>query len=179
LDRRIVLLIVDLGCGGAETQLVRLARGLKARGWATHVVTLADRKSKTQFRDIEGIPTTSLGMRGRASTPITFYNLLRYLKRVKPDILLSFMFHANMLGRFAGKILGIPVVISSLRVNMEKPLRECLLRMTDSLATVTTANSELATRGFISRGIVAKERMKVVPNAIDVSLYKANEISRE
>ncbi len=50
---KVLFLITSLAFGGAETQLVRLATRLKARGWDIHVVSLT--------------PSTGLGFGGARS----------------------------------------------------------------------------------------------------------------
>lgn len=166
----ICFVITSLFKGGAETQLVRLATGLDRRGWRVSIVTLIDRNDfEEQFAGSE-IEIESLGMdRGRYDLR-SLPRLIRILRRRRPRLVCTFMYHANVLGRVAAKLAGVPIVVSSIRNSVfGGRSADFLMRSTDGLANVTTTNSMLAGDILLKRRIVGKTRLKVIPNAIETA----------
>src|SRR5690606_39427883 len=101
--------------GGAETQLVRLALGLKRRGWLVRLVTVMDLDDFGPVLTSAGIQVETLAIpRGRYD-PRSLPRLVRILRKHKPDVVCTFMYHANVLGRVAARLAGVPTVISSIR----------------------------------------------------------------
>jgi len=91
--RRVLLLIPHLGGGGAEQVTALLARGLARNKYELHlgVVTQADAgQEPLPF----WIHTHALGAR-RVRTAA--FRLLRLIRRIKPDVILSGMAHLNFL----------------------------------------------------------------------------------
>lgn len=168
--RRVVLLSIGLGRGGgAEVQIVRLARALRERGWEVGVVTfLAPEAHVDELREA-GVEVTALGVRRGRPDPLPLVRLVALLRRRRPDALVTFMFHANVIGRVAGRMAGVPVVVSSVRTDrFGGPLRYWLLGATDRWADVTTANSRFVADDLVRRGFVRPERILVTPNAFTV-----------
>lgn len=168
--RTICFLITSLFKGGAETQLVRLAIGLHNRGWKVSIVTLIDRNDFAEILTATDIEIETLGLNRGRYDPRSVPQLIRILRRRKPMLLCTFMYHANVLGRVAGKLSRVPFVVSSIRNSVfGGRLAEILMRSTDMLANVTTTNSALAADALLSRRVVGKGRLKVIPNAIEAS----------
>ena len=174
-ERKIAILSTWLGPGGAERQLVRLARGLQDRGWKVRVISavdLAPLGERVLVEELEGagIPPVSLGMPRTTPDPRVLTRLVRELRAFRPDVLTSFMFHANVLGRVAARLARVPVVVSSVRTdNFGGALRYRLLAATDGLAHATVANSSMVAARLVSRGVVAPGRIHTIPNAVPAS----------
>ena len=161
-----------LGYGGAETQLVRLATRLKARGWNVHVVSMLPPQAYVGDLQRAGISVVSLGMRRGIPDPKALFRLVFILRREKPQLLTTFMYHANLLGRVAGRLAGVPVVVSSIRnERFGGTLRDRIMRVTDSLADVTTVNSHLAGQAIVRRGVVPAKKLRVIPNGLDTARF--------
>jgi glycosyltransferase involved in cell wall biosynthesis len=89
--------------------------------------------------------------------------------------LISFVYQANVLGRISGRLASVPTVVSSIRnEHFGGRTREAVLRGTDGLATVTTTNSTRAAKSLIDRRVVPANRLVVVPNGLDTSLYRTD-----
>lgn len=114
-----------------------------------------------------GIPLATLNMRRGVPDPRAIFKLVKILRQWQPAILTSFMFHANLLGRIAGRIAGVPVIISSIRnENFGGPRRDKILRYTDWMGNISTTNSRLAAESLIKRGVVPADKMQVIPNGL-------------
>lgn len=173
-ERRIVLFITGEKMSGAEVQMVRLAFALRQRGWDVHILTLIP---------LVGCPVEALAAVGITVTtaasstdrvPGALVGIVRYLRRVRPHVLLTFLFHPNVLGRVLGRLAGVPVVVSSIRSETYVyAWRSRLMRLTDRLASVTTANSHRAATRLVADGVVPPRRLHVVRNALDMALLDA------
>jgi glycosyltransferase involved in cell wall biosynthesis len=176
----VAFLITSLDFGGAEAQLVRIARMLRQDGWTVSVISMLSPAAYEAELAEAGITVHSLAMTRGAPEPAAVIRLVRLLKREKPDILTSFMYHANLLGRLAARPGGVRIVVSSIRnENFGGPRRDRLLRITDGLARVTTTNSRLAATALLDRGVVPEGKLRVIPNGLDLTNYSWTAPQRE
>ena len=100
--------------------------------------------------------------------------LARALRRCKPRLVQSFMFHANLLTRLAAPWAGFPWIIGGLRVaERQKRWHLTLDRLTAPLST----GSVCVSRGVLrfSRKVARLDpaRLIVIPNGIDVAVFDA------
>jgi glycosyltransferase involved in cell wall biosynthesis len=169
-------LITGLGRGGAETQLVALARHLKSCGWDPEVVSLlpparhpADtRQFLAELRDAE-IRVWSPGIARRRAALRGLWALARRWRVRRPDLLCTFMFHANVVGRILGRLARVPVVVSSIRNERFGPRwRERLEAVTERFCDVTVVNSGGVADSLATRGVLHPGRCRVIPNGVDL-----------
>lgn len=169
---RVDFLTTGLEVGGAETQLVRLATALKGRGWHPRIISMIGSGPLAEAVHEAGVPLVDLGMkRGRAG-PGALPRLIRILRQDRSRSLVSFMYHANILGRVAGRPAGVPRVISAIRnERFGSAGRDRLLRWTDPLGHVNVINSRLAASALRERGLVPARGLQVIPNGIALEEY--------
>lgn len=166
--RRVAFLTTSLMRAGAETQVLRLALALRARGREVLVVSMVRPLDYVDRLEAAGVRVVSLEMPKGAPRPGAVVRLVRLLREWRPEVLACFMFHASLLGRVAGRLARVPVVVSSVRTSrMGSPLQQRLLAWTDALSDATTANSAAVAAELRRRGICAAERVWHLPNAID------------
>ena len=166
--QRVVLVTNGLGCGGAEAQLLRLARMLVG-AWRRGRHPLDPSRSSSARRPtaspFPSRPSTSGPSR---AAPERSLRVAESSGEWAPDTLISFVYQANVLGRIAGRLAGVPTIVSSIRnEHFGGRTRDVVLRRTDRLATVTTTNSTRAARSLIDRRVVPADRLVVVPNGVD------------
>jgi len=177
---KVTFVITSLYKDGAETQMVRVALALTKRGWLTGIITLMDHNDFQTTLAEAGIEVQTLGIARGRYDPRSLPRLVKLLRTQKPDIVCTFMYHANVLGRVAARIARVPVVVSSIRnAVFGGMLANRLTALTDMLATVTTTNSVLAAEALLSRRVVSADRLKVIPNAIEIELPSQPNLSRE
>lgn len=116
MTKKIVHIIIGLHIGGAELMLKRLVEGLNGKDCMQHsVISLTDLGPVGQQLQNVGINVRELGMKNPLLVPSTFFKLRRELKKQKPDIVQTWMYHANFLGGLAAKSAGIDRVIWNIR----------------------------------------------------------------
>lgn len=169
---KICYLITGLNTGGAEMMLYRLIEKLDKTKYNVIVVSIIPLgKVADKIKEL-GINVVSLEMKSKLELSVIF-RLVHILKEFKPTILHSYLFHANLLGRIAGKIAGVPIIISSIRNTIfGGKIRELALRYTDFLSDATTIICETAANRMLSRKIVPKEKLHVIYNGIDPRMYQ-------
>lgn len=163
------MLSTGLNCGGAETQLLRIACGLVTRGWRVHVISMMDPPADARARcTAGGIELHSLAMRRGWPSASSLWACVRHLRRIRPQAIVCFMLHANVLGRVAGRLAGVPCIIASIRnSHFGGRWGDFLERITEPLGSITTANSSLAAEAVMRRRVVRRGRLLVVGNALD------------
>lgn len=111
----ITLCITELDVGGAEKAFVRIAIGLKDRGWSVRVISLRDAGVMAEDLKSAGIDVVALHGHSLADIRI-FWRLRSQLKRFPTGVLLTFLYQANFYGRLAGRAAGIRTIVSGVRV---------------------------------------------------------------
>jgi glycosyltransferase involved in cell wall biosynthesis len=153
--------------GGAETQVARVSRELRRRGWRVDVVEMT--RSGALSSEIEGsdVRVTSLDFSTRR--PLRpFVELVSRLRNTRPQALVCFMFHANLVGRLAGRLASVPVIVTSIRnENFGPRWREWAERATEPFGHAVTCNSAVVAQGLVRRGVVSAGRIEVIPNCCD------------
>lgn len=101
-------LIVGLGGGGAEGALLRLCEHAPTSTRMT-VVSLTDEGLHGQRLRNAGAEVIALGMKSALSLPGVLWRLVRLFHSRKPDLVQTWMYHADLLGGLTGRSTGIPV----------------------------------------------------------------------
>lgn len=113
---KIVHIIIGLNVGGAELMLKRLVLNSSQKGQFEHVViSLTDRGVIGADLQSQGIKVYSLRMRSALSIPHTSVKLRKLLKFIKPDVVQTWMYHADLLGGLAARSLGIENIVWNVR----------------------------------------------------------------
>jgi len=175
---RILFLSTGLAFGGAETQLVRLATRLRARGWEVQIVTLLPPKAYVEELGAEGVSVISLGIQKKIPDPRPFFRLVRCIRTFRPHIVHSHMVHANILARLVRPFAPVPVLICSARNIDERGrrgsgrLRMFLYRVTDPLCDLTTQVSRAGLERYVRIRAVPKHKIRYIPNGVDIEQFR-------
>ncbi len=154
---------------GAERVVVRTAARLDRHRFEP-VITGFIRGTGRLLDELQDTSAIVLGDEKRSVA--LAWRLLRALRRSQPDILLTYMFHANVAGRLAGRLARVPVIVSSERVvGWEPRWRVLVNRATVGLATAVTTNS-MAGRVFWARRLgLRADDIHVLYNGIDLEKF--------
>ncbi len=170
---RIAFCITDLDVGGAERCLVQIVRGLDRTQWQPYVFCLAPPGALADELTAAGIPVTCLHMRGiRHASRIL--SLASHLRRFRPNLLQTFLFHGNLAGRLAARLAGVPIVVSGIRVaEREHTWHVRLERWTRGLVTHQVCVSRAVADFSIREQRLAPNDVSVIPNGVDVERFAA------
>ncbi|MCP4716491.1 MAG: glycosyltransferase, partial [Deltaproteobacteria bacterium] len=172
---KIFYLITSTNYGGTERALHELICRIDKEAFDVSVCSVKNPGgfAKRLQAEAHGFYTLGLAEAGGWQALLTFVpallRLLRLLKGQRPQIVHSFLFRANILGRLAGRLAGIPIVISSVRViESHKKYKYFIDRMTSSLVDRYTAVSEAARRFVLAQADVSAEKVLTIYNGVDV-----------
>jgi glycosyltransferase involved in cell wall biosynthesis len=170
-SHRIAFCITDLDIGGAERCLVEVARGLNRHEWQPHVFCLGPPGELSEVLKAADVPATSFNMRGLHHAH-RIVSLASHLRRFRPHILQTFLFHGNMAGRLAGSLARVPIVVSGIRVaEREKSWHVWLQRWTRGLVTHHVCVSQSVAEFAIHSEKLAPDSVTVIPNGVDVGRF--------
>ena len=176
---RLTILTTSLARGGAEAQVVLLARSLRARGWRVEVISMLQPESHAEDLARAGIPVHSLRMRGGVPDPRAIFRLAGLLRQSNPHVLHCHMVHANLLGRAVRLLVSVPVVICTAHSVREGPRwLEWGYRITDSLCDLTTNVCRAGVEQYRRAGAVPHGKITFVPNGLDGNAYARTAVAR-
>ncbi|MDR2441334.1 MAG: glycosyltransferase [Planctomycetaceae bacterium] len=171
---KLAFCITELNIGGAERAICELAVRLDKTRFSVIVYSLqsppnCESKSCVPILEAAEIPVRFLNMQGLQSFPAGFFRLRKLLKEQQPAIFLSYLFHANFLGRLAAYSVGIKHIFSGIRVAEKKAVWHLLLdRWTNQWVEKNICVSNSVAEFTETVGRLAKEKIVVIPNGIDV-----------
>jgi glycosyltransferase involved in cell wall biosynthesis len=172
--------ITSLEYGGAQSQIVALLGRLKARGWDARLVSMLSPSAFTDELKAADINVETLNMRRGVPNPTALIRLVRILRRHRPHIVHSHLVHANLLSRLARPFTNVPSLICTAHSIYEGPHRRALAyRVTDRLCDLTTQVSMAGVQRYVETAAVPKDRIRYVPNGVDVARFKQNSIVRQ
>jgi glycosyltransferase involved in cell wall biosynthesis len=119
-----------------------------------------------------GVEVHCLGGRGIWQFPMVLHRLKRLLSEQRPQIIQTFLFHANILGRIAARRAGIEHVVSGIRVaehaaGWHLRLDRLTQKWVDHYICVSRAVADFSA----TRAKLPREKLVVIPNGIDLEKY--------
>ncbi|WP_437192383.1 glycosyltransferase [Planctomicrobium sp. SH527] len=172
---RIAFCITDLDPGGAEKALFQIVTHLDRSQWASPVVYCIGPEAElaAKLRQ-QGIETHCYGARSSKSLGV-FPWLIKELRAFRPDVLQCFLFHANMVGRIAGRMAGVPVIVAGHRVaEREKRWHLWGERLTRGLVDQHICVSQGVADHLRVEAKIPHEKLHVVPNGITIPSRSEN-----
>ena len=171
---RLALAITELQFGGAERALVNLATGLDRRQFEPMVYSLGPRPSGDRAALVErlehaDIETHFLDVTSRWQFLTAVRRLRRLLATQMPDILQTFLFHANVVGAIAGRRAGVKSIVAGIRVAEPNHWRLRVERMALRRAAQIVCVSRSVADYSQSEGNLPAGKLLVIPNGIDLS----------
>lgn len=182
---RILHLISSLGVGGAETMLLKLVQEQTRRGHAFHVVSLTGDGPIGEGLRAAGAETAFLGMTRGVPDPLALGRLLQAVRRWSPDLLQSWMYHADLMGGLVGRVARVPVVwgIRGTGLDAVKTKRTTLLArrlcagLSGILPRVIVSCSHAAVEEHVAVGY-RRDRIRVIPNGFELAKFRPDGTAR-
>jgi len=169
----VVLVVDDLGYGGAERQVVELANNLDTNRFDVHVCALSDHVPlSAMLRDAEHRLHIIIKKNRFDFTVVP--RLARLLRALKVDIVHGYLFSAEIASRLAGHFAGTKLVVGSER-NANRILRthNCIAyRLTQRCVDITIANSNAGARWNASVFRQPPSHYRVIHNGIDTGRFR-------
>jgi len=182
----IVYVITDLNVGGAETMLYRLLSALDRELFEPYVISLTgDGLFGEKLRSL-GIPVRLLGMDARLPNPFSLLKLILWLKQIRPALVQTWMYHADLIGGLAGFLAKVPVVWGVRNTSLDPlAIKRNTIRVvrinawfSSRLPLRIVSCSEAARQAHVKYGY-ATEKFVVIPNGFDLNLFRPDPTARK
>jgi glycosyltransferase involved in cell wall biosynthesis len=134
-----------------------------------------------------GIPVRALGMRPGRPNPIALLRLIRWLRQDRPQLIQTWLYHADLLGGLASKLVGSPPVIwgvhhTHLNPGIDRWTTILVARICASISSWIPKKiiccSESTRKAHAGLGY-AQDRMIVINNGFDLIRFHPDPIARQ
>jgi len=183
---KVMHIITTLGPAGAETMLTRVASGMDATRFESEVVSLTGILDLAERVRGMGVRVRTLGMKTGVPNPLLVMRLAQWIRESKPDVIHTWMYHANLVGVLAARLAGgVPVIWGihngalDPRIDKRRTIlvnRACALLSQKFPARIVCC-SEASLRIHKKLGYAA-EKLQVIPNGFDLEEVKPDPTAR-
>ena len=177
---KILHVITSLDVGGAEMTLFHLLKSMDASRFENQVVSLIHPGKVGEKIQALGVPVFSLEMRPGHPEIGSFFKLVELLRRESPDMVQTWLYHADLLGLLAAKTVGVPVLwnirASNLDMSHYRRLSNWVLKACIRLSgwpQAVIVNSR-AGQAFHEQLGYHPRRWVYIPNGIDTDQFRPN-----
>jgi glycosyltransferase involved in cell wall biosynthesis len=170
MKKRILHLITQLPIGGAEHLLASIVRHLDADRYESLVCCIQERGELAAMIEAGGVPVICLERRGKRFSFGTVLALARLMREQRIDLVHCHLYHANLYGRLAARLVGIPAIATVHNTYVRRKWHRSLLnRWLGRGRGLVIAVSAEARRDVIEHDRLNPGRVLLLPNGIDLS----------
>ena len=183
---RIIFIVTGLPVGGAEFALCRLIKALPSTV-EPRVICLREMGHVGLEIEKLGVVVDCLGMNPKYPSPLALFRLTQMLKKSQPDIVQTWMYHADLFGGLAATMAcsGVPIVWSVRRFSLSPRYTKFLTIVIAKICawlshTIPSAiifNSKSSQNRHVHFGYLAN-RTCVIPNGVDLTEFRPNPVAR-
>jgi glycosyltransferase involved in cell wall biosynthesis len=183
---RIVHVITTLELGGAEVMLTKLLEHTELRRYPTLVVALAGRGALAARLESRGVEVLALGASPGIAAVSGLVRLARIFRARRPDVVLTWLYDADLLGFLATRLAAVPALAWNVRCAELDPrdhpwrlraMLALLARLSGRVAAVVV-NSEAGRDASLRLGYHPPAWVSI-PNGFDVSRFAPQSDARD
>jgi glycosyltransferase involved in cell wall biosynthesis len=183
---KIMHVITTLGPAGAETMLCRIASRMDSSRFDNEIVSLTGILDLAEKIKGFGVRVRSLQMKKSVPNPLLVMRLARWIRESKPDVIHTWMYHANLVGALAARLVGDVPVVWAIHHNSIDPRvdnRRTLLvnRLCALLSWKFPARIVFCSQASLSLHKelgYARHKLQVIPNGFDMEQVKPDPSAR-
>jgi glycosyltransferase involved in cell wall biosynthesis len=169
--KKILVLTSTFGLGGADKQILKMALALHNKEFCFKIISFTPLGSMAAEGLSKGLDIETMNMPRGKSNPFRVFSLITKTISFKPDLVVSFMYHAILVGRLVALMSGRVPHIGSIRsMGVGSGKREFFIKLGHFLDTRIVPNSEYTRNMLVERGIIKSAKSDVVPNGIDLPI---------
>lgn len=170
-------IIIGLNVGGAELMLKRLIESHRERPDIEHsIISLTDMGVLGEQLTKQGVAVYCLGMSSIMKGPVTFFKLRKLLRELRPDVVHTWMYHADLLGALAARSIGLRQIVWCIRSTDIKKggskvtliIRKLCALLSGWLPRVIVCAADASRKVHEAVGY-ASNKMQVIPNGFELA----------
>lgn len=175
-------IITGVGVGGAEMMLYKLCKTKSAARYTPHVIVLTEPGPIGVMLEDVGISVTYLGMRRGIPNPGAIVTLAKQLRHIQPEIVQSWMYHADLIAAVAKWAVPKARIIWGIRQsNFDRRQVKAMTVWTAKACAALSrwvpdrivSCSHTARRVHVKMGY-SESRLVVIPNGFDLEAFRPN-----
>jgi glycosyltransferase involved in cell wall biosynthesis len=183
---RVLNIITSLSVGGAEQALVRVSTGLVERGHEVRVVGLGRWGPIGDVLERAGVEVAALGMHPAVPLPRGIRCLLHQLRDLQPDIVQTWLYHADLYGGLWATMLGRRNVVWNLRHcdlslqlnSWHTLLAAYLCAWLSRWIPVRIVSNSQAAANLHGRVGYHRDKLQIIANGFDTDVYRPDFAAR-
>lgn len=181
---RVLHVIVALTPGGAEAMLAKLVGRMNRARFESTVVSMTDRGALGDVVEQTGTELITLGMRRGFPDPRAFFHFRSLVRKRRPDVIQSWMYHADVLAALTCRGAGIPVLwnirCSDMQMSNYSPLSALTVRVAARLSRwpVGIVVNSIAGRDHHQRIGYRPRAWYFIPNGFDLARFRPDADAR-
>jgi len=173
---KVTHVIIGLNVGGAELMLKRLIQSHSELPEVEHsVISLTGQDVLGEQLAKQSVAVHCLGMSSIIKGPVTFFKLRKLLQALRPDVVHTWMYHADLLGGLAARSLGLSNVVWCVRsTDIRKGgskvtllIRKLCAWLSGRLPRVIVCAADTSRQVHEAVGY-APDKMQVIPNGFEL-----------
>jgi glycosyltransferase involved in cell wall biosynthesis len=185
---RVAHIITGLDTGGAERMLLKLLTHMDHERFSVRVCSLIPPGHGGAPIEALGVPLQTLGMRRDLPNPFAVFRLAGLLREHPPDIVQTWMYHADLVGGIAAKLASLRTpVVWNIRHSTFDPTQT--RRRTARVARVCALASHSLPHTIVCCSLAAQQvhaslgydnaKIRVIPNGFDLSQFRPDADARK
>jgi glycosyltransferase involved in cell wall biosynthesis len=184
---KVLHIVAALETGGAEKVLYKLLSRTDREAFESEVISLIDIGPIGQKIQALGVSVRALGMRrSGVPNPLAMLRLAYWLQRDPPQVIQTWMYHADLIGGLAAKLAGsIPVAWGIHHSNLDPQssrrstiwIAMTCARLSCWLPARIACCSEASRQVHAQLGYAA-DKMVVIPNGFDLTIFEPDSAAR-
>lgn len=182
---KLAFIITETGGDGAEMMLHKILTRLSSE-FEPHVISMIPVGKVGQRLREAGIPVESLDMHPGIPNPLALIRLAARLRSIKPDLVHTWMYHADLLGGIAARLARVPALAWCIRHSnfalADNKIQTLAVARVNALLSHRMPDrilccSEVALKVHVAHGYPS-EKMIVIPNGFDIAQFKPDPSAR-
>jgi len=183
---KVMHVITAFGPAGAETMLSRVASGMDGSRFENEVVSLTGILDLAEGLRAVGVRVRTLNMKKRVPNPLLVMLLAKWIRKSKPDVIHTWMYHANLVGTLAARLAGnVPLVWGIHHTTLEPRVHKRRTMLVNHACAYLSRKfparivccSEESLRVHEKLGY-AHEKLEVIPNGFDLEQGRPDSAAR-
>lgn len=171
--KKILHLITGLEIGGTEMMLLKTLPDMhNDDDFDNRVCCIIGHGPMGEKLETAGVPVYYLNLKNIFDLGL-IWRFRKIINEFQPEILVTYLIHADLFGRIFGRIFGIKKIICSQRGSLlQWEFLRFLDRFTKFLVTKYIVQTEVAKIKLSKKLHLPLEKFEVIPNSIDISEFE-------